>query len=101
MFFSLSVLVVDSWLILDHRLKDIGGEWHELESKALRREKEKKLRAAQQQQQQSESKQEGAIVENSNARGERERKRPNEGGDAAQREAKRQHVDANANGRRG
>jgi CTD kinase subunit alpha len=73
-------------------LKDIGGEWHELESKALRREKEKKekerARAAQQQ---SGTKEEGPE---SGSTRDRERKRPNEGGDAP-REAKRPHIDAN------
>ncbi|KAK4137646.1 Pkinase-domain-containing protein [Trichocladium antarcticum] len=72
-------------------LKDIGGEWHELESKALRREKERKekerARAAQaQSQSQSGSKDDASE-------GGRDRKRPNESGDA-QREAKRPHIDA-------
>ncbi|KXX81341.1 CTD kinase subunit alpha [Madurella mycetomatis] len=73
-------------------LKDIGGEWHELESKALRREKEKRekerARAAQSQ---SSSKEDAS--ENSNSR-DRDRKRPNEGGDAP-RETKRPHIDVN------
>ncbi|KAK3308611.1 uncharacterized protein B0T15DRAFT_112765 [Chaetomium strumarium] len=73
-------------------LKDIGGEWHELESKALRREKEKKekerARAAQQH---SGSRDEGPE---SVSNRDRERKRPNEGVEA-QREAKRPHIDAN------
>ncbi|KAH6640938.1 hypothetical protein F5144DRAFT_117130 [Chaetomium tenue] len=74
-------------------LKDIGGEWHELESKALRREKEKKEkeRARAAQQQQSGAKEE--APESGSTR-DRERKRPNEGGDAP-REAKRPHIDAN------
>ncbi|AEO56429.1 hypothetical protein MYCTH_2301373 [Thermothelomyces thermophilus ATCC 42464] len=79
-------------------LKDIGGEWHELESKALRREKEKKekerARAAQQQ---SGSKEEGPPGSSSARDRDRERKRPNEGVDAQAREAKRPHLDANGN----
>ena len=84
--------------MVDRRLKDIGGEWHELESKALRREKEKKEkeRARAAQQQQSGSKDEGAE---SGSTRDWERKRPNEGGDA-QREAKRPHIDANRKGQK-
>ncbi|AEO62858.1 uncharacterized protein THITE_2107586 [Thermothielavioides terrestris NRRL 8126] len=81
-------------------LKDIGGEWHELESKALRREKEKRekerARAAQHQHQQSGPKEDGP--ESSSSR-DRERKRPNEGSDA-QREAKRPHIEANGKAER-
>ncbi|KAG7289054.1 hypothetical protein NEMBOFW57_005416 [Staphylotrichum longicolle] len=70
-------------------LKDIGGDWHELESKALRREKEKKEKERARAAQQSGSKEESH--ESGGATRDRERKRPNEGGDA-QREAKRPHI---------
>lgn len=83
--------------VRNYRLKDIGGEWHELESKALRREKEKKekerARAAQQQ---SGTKEE--APESGSTR-DKERKRPNEGGDS-QREAKRPHIDATGKGQK-
>ncbi|KAK4105032.1 Pkinase-domain-containing protein [Parathielavia hyrcaniae] len=76
-------------------LKDIGGEWHELESKALRREKEKKERErARATQQQFGSKEEGRPESGSTHDRDRERKRPNEDADA-QREAKRPHVEPN------
>ena len=80
----------------DDRLKDIGGDWHELESKALRRERERKererARAAQSQQAQSQSQSQPRGDAAADAR-DRDRKRPNEGGDHALREAKRPHVD--------
>ncbi|KAK3374028.1 kinase-like domain-containing protein [Lasiosphaeria ovina] len=65
-------------------LKDIDGEWHEFESKALRRENEKKEKEARRAAQK-----EGP----SSSSREKDRKRPNESADV-QREAKRPHVDA-------
>lgn len=98
----LTLRSIDPYLnanVLDCRLKDIDGEWHELESKALRREKEKKekerARAAQSQSQ-PDSKEN--APENGGSR-DRDRKRPNEGSDAP-REAKRPHIDASGEGDR-
>ncbi|KAK3898741.1 kinase-like domain-containing protein [Staphylotrichum tortipilum] len=76
-------------------LKDIGGEWHELESKALRREKEKKEKEKEKERARAAqvgSKEDGTEGgSGSTSRDNRERKRPNEGGDA-RREAKRPHI---------
>ncbi|KAK4189665.1 hypothetical protein QBC35DRAFT_134167 [Podospora australis] len=78
-------------------LKDIGGEWHEFESKALRREKEKKekerVKLANSQANSSNQQQKSEAAEGSSAG----RKRPVESvGDPAQREAKRPHLEATA-----
>ncbi|KAK3377748.1 hypothetical protein B0H63DRAFT_224555 [Podospora didyma] len=61
-------------------LKDIDGEWHEFESKALRRENEKKDKEARR------------MLKEAAAANPRDRKRPNESNEVY-REAKRPHVD--------
>lgn len=61
------------------RLSNIGGDWHEFESKALRKENERKDREARRVQKDGPSK-------------EKEKKRANDSGDPA-REAKRVHVE--------
>lgn len=68
------------------RLKDVDGEWHEFESKALRRENEKKEKELRR-----------AAQKEATASGtrERDRKRPNESGDTS-RDFKRLHVDEGA-----
>ncbi|KAK4172199.1 putative CTD kinase, partial [Triangularia setosa] len=77
-------------------LKDVQGDWHEFESKALRREKEKKER---EEKDRKEREKKGAASRPTKE-GEKERtdrKRPIESsaaGDVAQREAKRPHVEA-------
>ncbi|KAM7202756.1 hypothetical protein V8F20_004270 [Naviculisporaceae sp. PSN 640] len=70
-------------------LKDIHGEWHEFESKALRRENEKKEKEARR------AAQEAASSAATNPAGrEKQQKRPNDAGDTPQRESKRAHVEA-------
>ncbi|KAK3944983.1 hypothetical protein QBC46DRAFT_250491 [Diplogelasinospora grovesii] len=81
-------------------LKDIDGEWHEFESKALRRENEKKEKEARRaaMKESSSAAATGAAGSNSN-RGEKDRKRPNEAvtNDTHYREAKRAHVEDASN----
>ncbi|KAK5656333.1 hypothetical protein OQA88_4713 [Cercophora sp. LCS_1] len=66
-------------------LKDIDGEWHELESKAIRKENERKEK----EQRRAAQKDKETTAKNPR---DRDRKRPNESGDTA-REPKRQHVE--------
>ncbi|KAK0635263.1 kinase-like domain-containing protein [Bombardia bombarda] len=64
-------------------LKDLDGDWHEFESKALRRENEKKEKEARRAQK------EATVV----IARDKDRKRPNEAKDVTLREAKRPHVE--------
>ncbi|KAK4227090.1 hypothetical protein QBC38DRAFT_527560 [Podospora fimiseda] len=76
-------------------LKNIHGEWHEFESKALRREKEKKEKErAKLAQGQSLQKGDGKATDSGSGTGSRDRKRPIEGGGDIEREAKRPHVES-------
>ncbi|KAH8888881.1 Pkinase-domain-containing protein [Thozetella sp. PMI_491] len=68
-------------------LKDIEGDWHEFESKALRREKERQEREARR------AAREAAAA--GAHRGDKDRKRPNDASDP-QREAKRANVESKA-----
>lgn len=71
----------------ENRLKDIDGEWHEFESKALRRENEKKEKEARR------AAQEAASSATIAAAREKQQKRPNDAKDTPQREAKRAHIE--------
>ncbi|KAM7221690.1 protein kinase [Rhypophila decipiens] len=73
-------------------LKDIDGEWHEFESKALRRENEKKEKEARR------AAQEAASAATISAAREKERKRPNDAKDTPQREPKRAHIEPDTTG---
>src|ERR1044071_9057133 len=83
-----SMRTSDANTLGSNRLKDVDGEWHEFESKALRRENERKEKEARR------AAQKEAATAASNR--ERDRKRPNESGDA-HRETKRPHVDSDNN----
>lgn len=65
--------------MMTSRLSNIGGDWHEFESKALRKENERKDREARR-----------AAKDGGNR--DKDKKRPMDGHDQ-QREAKRAHVD--------
>lgn len=73
-------------MILPNRLQDIEGDWHEFESKALRRENERKDREARKAAEKS-------AAAASSSSGKDSKKRPPEPSDA-HRESKRQHVEA-------
>lgn len=68
-------------LTLIYRLRDIEGDWHEFESKALRREKEKQERDARR-----------AAASKDGGSREKDKKRPPSTHDS-QRDSKRPHVD--------
>lgn len=74
------------------RLATLDGDWHELESKALRKENERKEREARK----AAAKEAAGNTTGSHAREptkDRDRKRPNEGTES-QRESKRVHTDS-------
>lgn len=75
-----------------HRLQTLDGDWHELESKALRRENERKEKEAKR----AAAKEASGAGAPTQAREAKERKRPNETNIESQRDAKRPHVDAGA-----
>ncbi len=77
-----------------HRLKDIDGEWHEFESKALRRENERKEKEARRAQEKQ-----TVISTSGRERDQRDRKRPNESSDP-QRESKRPHIESDSKSQR-
>ena len=70
-----------------NRLKNVDGEWHEFESKALRRENERKEKEREKELRKA------AQKETSSGTRERDRKRPNDSSDI-HRESKRPHVEA-------
>jgi CTD kinase subunit alpha len=65
-----------------HRLQTLEGDWHEFETKALRKENEKKDKEARR-----------ALQKEASAAKDKEKKRAPEG-DNTEREAKRQHTEA-------
>jgi CTD kinase subunit alpha len=75
-----------------HRLQTIDGDWHELESKALRRENERKEKEAKR----AAAKESGGNPAPPSSRDGKDRKRPNETTTESQRDAKRPHVDGGA-----
>lgn len=82
-------------LTIATRLQNLDGDWHELDSKALRRENERKEKEAKR----AAAKEAGAAISSAGAPPEKlreinkDRKRPGETHAEPQREAKRPHVD--------